>query len=268
MIQEIYQPGDPVADILFNWSPLIGALFFGGVGLVVLVLGFRTFVKAAKLRKSGVEGQAVVRRKWIKRGYVRREDRNRTTPTKYHYLEYERETDGRAVSAREVAPIDLWRAVEPGDSVEVIYLPRGKLMRLAAWSHKIGHGAGAGQMIIGALMVSASASMVLAGALAAFSGPDYREIGQDWEIDQAEVLYVGRPADPFLRLLSPGRRYLQVVFGDTEGGALMANQRLVLLTQAQMGGQEVREGDVLRAWIDPENEYNAVLDMELDRSLR
>jgi hypothetical protein len=266
MISEIYQPGDPVADILFNWMPLLGALLVCVLGGVMLLLGFRTYLKAALLRKSGIKGQAVVREKWLKKGTVDREDRKRTTVPKHHYLRYELETDGRVISAKEVAPIDLWRKVQPGDKVDVIYLPRGRMMRLAGWSHLIGHGAGAGQLIAGAVMVSGAVSTILGGAFSAMSGPEYQEPGPDWVADQTEVLFVGRPADPFLRLFAPGKRYVQVVFGDTRGGALMANQRLVLLTLEQMAGRELTEGNVLKAWIDPDNEYNAILDLEVIRA--
>ncbi len=268
MITEIVKPGDPIGDVLFNWLPFLGVVAVGVVGVFMLVLGFRTYVKAAMLRKYGVKGRAVVTEKWIKKGHVDREERHRTTPPKYHYLRFERSETGQTHSEKEVAPIDLWRAVEPGDEVDVIYLPNGALMRLAGWSHTIGHGAGVVQLGAGALMVSASVGMIIPGAFSAMIGPDNKTIAPDWKKEQAEVLLVGDPADPYLRLFAPHKKYIRVVFGDTHGGAFMANIRMVLVTPAQIEEFQISDGTILAAWMDPQDEYNAILDLERDPSLR
>ncbi|OED45993.1 hypothetical protein AB838_21365 [Rhodobacteraceae bacterium (ex Bugula neritina AB1)] len=266
MNEEIYQPGDPVADILFNWSPLIVAALACAFGLFLILLGFRNYVKAALLKKSGVKGHATVTQKWLKKGYVDRDDRHHTKPTKYHYLRYERSNGGKILTEKEVAPIALWKEIEPGDQVEVIYLPGRSMMRLASWPDQIGLSAGLLQLTIGALVTATSAGMMISSALAAMSGPEYRDIGPDWIVDTAEVLNVGIPADPYLRLLAPQKTYVKVVFGDTQGGALMANQRLVLLSPEQFAGHDISEGAILKAWLQPENEYNAVLEIERDLS--
>ena len=104
MFPEMYQPGDPVADILFNWLPFIGAVLAGAVGVVLLMLGFRSYVTAALLKKHGVRGRAVVRKKWVRRGFVKQEERARVNPMEYHYLRIERSDGGRVFSVREVAP--------------------------------------------------------------------------------------------------------------------------------------------------------------------
>ena len=268
MITEILTPGDPVGDILFNWLPFLGVAAVGVVGVFLMMLGFRTYVKAAWLRKSGIKGHAVVTEKWIKKGYVDREERHRTKPLKYHYLRFERSNNGKTYSEKEVAPIDLWRDVEPGDEVEVIYLPGGALMRLSGWSHTIGHGARVVQMVAGALMGSASVSMIIPGAVSAMIRPDYKTTAPDWIPEQAEVLRIGDPADPYLRLFAPNKKYIRVVFGDTHGGAFMANTRMVLVTQAQIEEFQISDGTILAAWMDPQDEYNAILDLERDPALR
>ena len=268
MIPEIVKPGDPAGDILFNWLPFLGVAAVCVVGVYLLTIGFRTYVKAAMLRKHGVKGRAVVTEKWIKKGHVDREERHRTTPPKYHFLRFERTEIGRTYSEKEVAPINLWRDIEPGDDVEVIYLPNGALMRLAGWSHKIGHAGGVAQLGIGALMTSASVGMMLPEAVSAMIGPDYKTIAPDWKQEQAEVLRIGDPSDPYLRLFAPHKKYIRVVFGDTHGGAFMANIRLVLVTRAQIEEFQISDGTILAAWMDPEDEYNAILDLERDPAAR
>lgn len=268
MFQDVYQPGDPVADFLFNWLPVVGVASVGVLGIALLIIGFRKFVKAMALKKWGAEGRAVITGKWLKEGFVRREERHRTAPLKYHYLRFQREEKGRMVSAQEVAPLDIWQACEPGDTVDVVYLPRGSLMRLANWPYKLAAGAGMAQLAIGALMTSASASMIIAGAFSAMNGPNYAEMTPDWSAERAEVLWIGDPADPYLRIFAPGKKYLQVVFGDTNGGAFMANQRLVLMSPEQLEGLDISEGTILKAWMDPLDEYNAILELERKRDWR
>jgi hypothetical protein len=266
MNMEFYHPGDPVADILFNWSPLIAVALVCAFGGILMSLGFRAYVRAARLKASGVPGQAKIIAKGLKKGYVDREERQRSAPTKYHFLLYERQDNGRTYRHKEVAPLDLWDRLNEGDMVEIIYLPGRPLMRLAGWSDMVGHGGGMAQMALGGLMTSVAAGMLISGALSAMSGPEFREKGAEWIADQAEVLALGQPADGYLRLFAPDIRYVRVVFGDTQGGALMANQRLILLTPEQHAGTDIREGAILKAWIDPANAYNAILDLERDRS--
>ncbi|UWQ80115.1 DUF3592 domain-containing protein [Leisingera sp. S132] len=268
MNAEIYQPGDPVADILFNWSPLVAAALACAFGAVLLHLGFWTYVKAAWLKRSGVECNARVTGKWLKKGYADRRERDRAKPAKYHYLQFERTEGGRIYSAKDVAPIALWEEVEPGDQVAVVHLPGRALMRLSGWPDHIGRNAGVFQMAAGGLITAFSASIMISGALAALGGPEYQEIGSDWIRDQAVVQRVGTPADPYIRLFAPDKIYVHVNIGDTQGGRLMANQRLVLLSPEQFAGARISENDVLKAWVDPAQANNAVLDMELDRSLR
>lgn len=267
MNEEMYQPGDPVADILFNWSPLIGAVLACLFGIILLQQGFRAYVKAARLKKSGVRGHAIITRKWMKKGYVDRDERHLSKPTKYHFLQFERSDSGRNFSEKEVAPIDVWSEVELGDQVEVIYLQGSSLMRLAAWPDLLGHSAGLVQLAAGSVLVAVSSGMLISGAFAAVRNPEYRSIGADWLSAQAEVLNIGIPADPYIRLFAPDKKYIQVVFGDTQGGALMANQQVILLSPEQFSGRDISVGNVIKAWMDPGNEYNAVLDIERDLSL-
>ncbi|MEM6974017.1 MAG: DUF3592 domain-containing protein [Pseudomonadota bacterium] len=264
LIDAIHVPGDPVGDILFHWSPLIVLGLVCLFGIVLLFLGFRGYAKASILKKAGEKGDAVVTRKWIKEGYVRPEERHRIKPTKSHFLRFERGDGDARHAEEEIAPIDLWRAVEPGDTVEVIYLRGGSMMRLAATSSMIGHGAGIVQMVAGALMTAGAIGGFVGGAVAAAAGPDYRTAGPDWVADRAEILGAGPPADPFLRLFAADARWVEVVFGDTQGGALMANTRRILLKPDQASGQALSEGEILDAWIDPANEFNAILDLERD----
>ncbi|MEQ3707887.1 hypothetical protein [Tateyamaria sp.] len=117
-------------------------------------------------------------------------------------------------------------------------------------------------------MVSASVGMIIPGAVSAMIGPDNKTIAPDWKKEQAEVLLVGDPADPYLRLFAPHKKYIRVVFGDTHGGAFMANIRMVLVTPAQIEEFQISDGTILAAWVDPQDEYNAILDLERDPSLR
>ena len=37
MMQDFHHPGDPVADILFNWLPFLGFVAFGCVGVFLIL---------------------------------------------------------------------------------------------------------------------------------------------------------------------------------------------------------------------------------------
>ena len=78
---------------------------------------------------------------------------------------------------------------------------------------------------------------------------------------------MGVPADPYLRIFSPGSRMIRVVFGDTHGGAFMSNIRVLRVTADQIERFDLETGAILAAWIDPDNEYNAVLDLERQTSM-
>lgn len=268
MYQEVYKPGDPVADILFNWLPLLGAVALACFGLFIVLKGYRQYVNSVFLKEGGRPGRARVIEKWIKKGHVSSEDRHRRQPMKHYFLRYELVDDTRAFSVKQVAPIDLWKEVEPGDTVDVIVHPRRNLMRLAAWKNYIGTNGGAMQMAIGAVLAASAIGTIGAGALDALQGPEPRVAGAEWLRDRAEVLSVGIPADPFLRIFAPGTRMVNVVFGDTKGGALMGNMRMVRISGERISAFEVVDGAILGAWIDPTNEYNAVLDLERPDLLR
>ncbi|MEM1313807.1 MAG: hypothetical protein AAGI51_04580, partial [Pseudomonadota bacterium] len=110
-----------------------------------------------------------------------------------------------------------------------------------------------------------AASMIIEGALAAMSGPDWRDKGDDWIVERAEILQIAAPADPYLRVFAPSKRYVRVVFGDTQGRAWMANQRMILVSPEQLDGIDMSEGAILKAWMNPADEYDAILDLERRR---
>ncbi len=262
MLQEFYRPGDPVGDILFNWLPLLGAVAAGCVGLFLIHRGYRHYLNSAYLERSGQPGRARVTEKWVKEGYVNREDRHRTKPIKHYFLRFELLDDPRAFSVKEAAPVDLWNSTEAGDEVEVIFHPRRRLMRLAAWKNYSGTNAGATQMAFGAVIASSGIAMILTGAYEALSAPEPQIAGANWQRDKAEVLNMGIPADPYLRIFAPGSRIIRVVFGETHGGAFLGNERLVRVTADQIADHGIARGAILVAWMDPENEFNAILDLE------
>ena len=262
MLQEFYKPGDPVGDILFNWLPLLGAMACVCFGLFLIRRGYRHYLNSAYLKRSGLPGRARVTEKWVKEGYVDRKERHRTTPIKRYFLRFELLDDPRAVSVKEIAPVELWNAVEPGDTVSVIYHPRRRLMRLAAWVNYSGTNAGAAQMAIGAVIASSGIATILVGAFDALSGPELRVKGEDWIRDKAEVLNIGTPDDPFLRVFAPGSKMVRVVFGETHGGAFLGNERTLLVTAEQVAANNLADGTILLAWMDPADEYNAILDLE------
>ena len=262
MMQEFYRPGDPVGDILFNWLPLLGAIAIGIVGLFLISRGYRHYLNSAFLKRSGRPAYARVTKKWIEKGYANRSERHRTPPIKYYYLKYELRDDKRNFARQEAAPAELWDRVEIGDLVDVIAHPRMKLMRLSAWTKYRGKDAGAVQMAMGAVALSAAITTIISGAFDAMRPPEARQISADWVRDRAEVVQIGRPADPFLRIFSPGSRMIRVVFGDTHGGAFVANQRVVRVTSDQISAYEITDGAILEAWMDPADEYNAILHLE------
>jgi len=268
MMMEFHRPGDPVADILFNWLPLIGAALVCAVGLHLLSLGFAAYVKAAILRRSGVAGRAIVTAKWVEKGYVSREERRRTRPMKRYWLRFERREGRRRWAAKDIAPLGLWEETEPGAEVDVVYLPRGPFMQLSGWPNRDGRRGGGVQMSLGAVMAAGAGAMILEGAVAAMEGPDYREPGPNWIVERAEVLQVGQPANPYHRVFAPSKRLIRVVFGDTQGGAWMANQRHILISPEQADGIDLVRGAVLKAWMNPADEYDAILEIERDRFAR
>ena len=262
MMQEFHHPGDPVADILFNWLPFLGLVVFGCVGAFLILRGYRLYLKSAFLNRDGQPGAARVVKKWIVEGHVDRNERHRTKAVSSHFLRYQLQDDARAFSADEVAPSDLWKRLEPGDAVDVIVHPRRKLMRLAAWKTHRGANAGALQMAMGAVAMSAALATILMGAYNAIQRAEPKVTGPDWRRDKAEILAIGAPADPYLRIFAPGTKLIQVVFGDTAGGAFMANQRVIRVTAKQIDAYSLSNGATLAAWIDPANEYNAILELE------
>ncbi|MEP1354315.1 MAG: hypothetical protein ABJX32_19605 [Tateyamaria sp.] len=262
MIQEMYRPGDPVADILFNWLPLLGTLALGVLGLVMTARGYRHYLNSTYLKRAGQPGLARVTEKWVKEGRVDRSERHRTKPSKRYFLRFQLLDDPRAFSLKEVAPISLWNGVEVGDTVEVLYHPRRRLMRLAAWTNYSGTNAGAAQMAIGAIMLSAAIASIADGAYSALRSSEELIAGENWVRNKAEVLNMGRPADPYLRIFAPGSRMIRVVFGETHGGAFLGNERIIRVTPKQIEAYDIAHGAILVAWMDPENEFNAVLDLE------
>ena len=262
MISEIHQPGDPVADILFNWLPFFALIAVTLLAGYFMWLGFRTFVKSALLRKYGVAGQALVTEKWVKSNRARQAERNRTPPVRYHFVTVEMEAGGRRYSSTEVAPIEIWEAVNTGDPVDVVYVPTRSLMRLSSWSHGIGQSAGVLQMSVGAVAFSIAFGVFSSSAWEAYAGTNFLEKEPDWGVTTAKIQGIYVPADPFLRLFAPEKRMIHVVFGDTNDGALAGNDRLVLVSPAQIAGLEQSAGTRLNAWVDPENEFNAILDLE------
>ncbi len=262
MIQEIQQPGDPVADILFNWLPFLGMIALGVVGLIITARGYRHYLNSTYLKRAGRPGQARVTDKWVKKGHVGRDERHRTKPSKRYFLRFQLLDDPRVFSLKEVALVDLWNAVEVGDAVDVLYHPRRRLMRLAAWTKYSGTNAGAAQMAIGAIMLSAAIASVAEGAVSALRSPEQRIAGERWVRSKAEVLNMGKPADPYLRMFAPGSRMIRVVFGETHGGAFLGNERFIRVTPAEIETYAIDDEAILVAWMDPENEFNAVLDLE------
>lgn len=55
---------------------------------------------------------------------------------------------------------------------------------------------------------------------------------------------------------------IRVVFGETHGGAFMGNESMVRMSADQVTAFETSEGTILLAWIDPEDEFNAILELE------
>ncbi len=262
MMQDFHHPGDPVADILFNWLPFLGLVIFGCVGAFLILRGYRLYLKSAFLNRDGQSGLARVTEKWVKEGHVDRSERHRTKGVTSHFLRYQLLGDLRALTTDEVAPIELWKDVKPGDTVDVIVHTRRPLMRLAAWKNHSGTRAGAVQMVMGAVAMSSAMATILTGAYGAIQGPEPQTIPADWRRDKAEILAIGTPADPYLRIFAPGTKLIQGVFGDTTGGAFMANQRVIRVSAEQIGAYGLSHGAILGAWFDPANEYNAVLELE------
>ena len=262
MIQEIYRPGDPIGDILFNWLPLLGVVMLGLVGVFIIARGYRHYVNSTYLKRAGQLGKARVIEKWFKEGHVDREERHRTKPTEDYFLRFQLLDDARELSVKEVAPVDLWNEIAVGDTVEVLYHSKRRLMRLAAWTNYSGTNAGFTQMAIGAVMLSAAISAITVGAFSALRGPEQRVAGNEWVRDKAEILTMGTPADPYLRIFAPGSQMIRVVFGETHGGAFLGNERIIWVTPEQIETFDIAYGATLVAWMDPENEYNAILDLE------
>ncbi len=262
MMQDFHYPGDPVADVLFNWLPLIGLVIFGCVGVFLISRGYRLYLKSAFLNRDGQPGIARVLKKWTKDSHVDHKERHRTKHITSYFLRYQLLDDPREFAEDEVAPTGLWKKVEPGDTVDVIVHPRRRMMRLAAWKAHSGKNAGALQMAMGAVAMSSAFATILIGAYGAIQEAEPKFIGSDWRRDKAEILAIGTPADPYLRIFTPGTKLIQVVFGDTQGGALMANQRVIRVSADQISAYNLSQGATLSAWIDPANEYNAVLELE------
>lgn len=265
MYEEFYNPGDPVADILFNWLPVLAAPALLCVGIYLMRKGYVHYMNSVYLKRAGQTGRAEVVKKWVKKSYVDREERHRKPAMKHYFMSFRLLDDPRAFTAKQVAPVDLWERTEPGDTVDVIYHPRRRLMRLSAWTSYSGTNGGRAQMAFGAIMASSAIATMLTGAFESFAAPELDRAGNDWLQDTAEVVQFGTPADPYLRMFAPGSKMVRVVFGDTHGGAFVANQRVIWLSAREVAAQRVTDGAILAAWINPEDEYNAILDLEARR---
>ena len=111
-------------------------------------------------------------------------------------------------------------------------------------------------------MLSAAIAAIFAGAFSVLRGPEHRVTGEDWVRDKAEVLNMGIPSDPYKRIFAPGSQMIRVVFGETHGGAMLGNERVIWVSAEQIEAFDIAYGAILVAWMDPENEYNAILHLE------
>lgn len=256
--------GGAVGDFLFVWLPMVVGISACLCGSYLIWLGFSDYSAAATLRRAGVRTTGTVVSKTAAEemrpvGAVRRHGEGTT-----HYcLTYVFSVDARKFERSEVAPVDLWLASQAGSEVDVIYFPRDPaISRLAAWPGAIGHIAGAAQLAVGVGLTGLALGWLVTGSLAALSGPEHVRPGAGWVPLTATVERVRLPEDPFLRLLAPGARIVDVEIGRTDNVDAMGTHREVLVYPEQLARGPVVPGDRLPALMDPENEENAILALE------
>lgn len=253
-----------MTDFIFNWLPfvaLVAACFFGAI---LLILGLRGMSRAKKLRTSGATTVARITDKTIK---VRRREEHRSTgqnryTSRTYFLSYAFQIDGKDYENTQVAPSDLWRTVEEGSEVEIIYYTADPSVNQLTAS-VLGVSGIAGGIQVGAgLVIGLGALIVIAtSALDAHRGPDPSEPGANWVESYGVVRWVRVPEDPFMRIFAPDARRIYVEIGEMEPDKLYS-ERETLIYPYQAKGIELKPGAELRAFINPDNDFFSILEIE------
>ena len=217
-----------MTDFLFNWLPfvaLVAACFFG---VILLILGLRGLSRARKLRTSGATSMARITDKTVK--VRRRQERrsggqNRYTSRTY-YLSYAFQIDGKDYDGTQVAPSDLWRTVEEGSEVEIIYYTADPSVNQLTASALGVSGIGGGIQVGAGLVFGLGALFtIVTSALDAHRGPDPSKPGANWVESYGVVRWVRVPEDPFMRIFAPDARRIYVEIGEMEPASCIPSAR-------------------------------------------
>ncbi len=233
-------------------------------GVILLILGLRGVSKARKLRVSGATTSAYVTEKTV-RVTKHRERRSRTADRhtyRTHYLSYAFQINGKDFNGTAIAPSDLWRSVDEGSKVEIVYYTEDPTVNQLNASVLGASGLG-GRIQIGAgLTFSIGALFIIAtNALNAHRGPDPLVHDTNWTERNGVVRWVRVPEDPYLRVFAPDARWVYVEIGEMEPGKLYS-ERETLIYPYQTKGIVLRPGTELRAFINPESEFFSILEIE------
>ena len=253
-----------MTDFVFNWMPLVAlgaALLFG---VLLLILGLRGGSKARKLRKSGVTGLAHVTRKTAKTSTYRpdKSSSSRQQKTTTYYLSYAFQIDGKDFEGTGIAASDLWRSVDEGSEIEIIYYTAdpsvNELSASALNVLRIGSGI---QITVGVVLSLGALYIFAASAFDAYRGPDPLQPGENWVEREGVVRWVRVPENPFMRIFAPDARRIYVEIGEMEPDKLYSERETVIYP-FQTRGAVLTPGIRLRAFINPENDFFSILAIE------
>ncbi len=253
-----------MTDLLFNWLPLAGLVGTCLFGLILVILGLRGLSKARKLRNSGATMMAQVTEKTVKVTRLREplsSGRDRRHSRTY-YLSFAFRVGGKEYSGAQVAPSDLWRAVEKGSEVEIDYYTADpSVNQLKASALGVSGIGGLIQTGAGLALSLAAIWIIAVSALDAYRGPAPLEPGANWVESDGVIRWVRVPEDPFMRMLAPNARRIYVEIGEMEPDKLYSERETTVYPH-QVDGIPLRPGTKLRAYIDPENEVFSILEIE------
>ncbi|MDG1370456.1 MAG: hypothetical protein P8Q48_09530 [Paracoccaceae bacterium] len=253
-----------MAGFIFYWLPpimLMAGLLFG---LMLLILGLKGVSKARKLRFSGATTSAYVTEKTVR--VTKHRGRRSSGPDRHtsrtHYLSYSFQIDGKDFDDTAIAPSDLWRTVDEGSEVEIVYYTKDPSVSQLKASVLGASGLDGGIQIGAGLVFSIGTLFILVtNTLNAYHGPDPLVHDTNWTERNGVVRWVRVPEDPYLRVFAPDARRIYVEIGEMEPGKLYS-ERETLIYPYQTKGIVLKPGTELRAFINPENEFFSILEIE------
>lgn len=253
-----------MTDFVFNWLPLAALVAASLFGAIVLMLGLRGMSRARKLRHSGVTGLAHVTRKVAtastyqpNRGSSLRQQKSTT-----YYLSYSFQIGGRDYEGTGIAPSDLWHSLDEGSQIEVIYYAAdpsvNELNASAIDVLRIGSGV---RIAVGVVLGLGGLYVLAASSLDAYRGPKPLKPDANWVERTGVVRWVRVPENPFMRLFAPDARRIYVEIGEMEPDQLHSERETVIYPY-QTDGAVLKPGTRLRAFVNPENDFFSILEIE------